>query len=160
MTVTVGTDTYLSVTGADTYCENLGKTAWDEASESAKEVALRQATQYLDANFRWTGFLYDSDQALGWPRTGAYDAEGRELTDIPSKVEDACAELAFLALGGDLNPMSLPETGGRISREKIGQIDVEYDLTDKGRQPYSVVVGLLAGIGTFRGAARTVKVVR
>jgi hypothetical protein len=155
--LTIGTNTYISVAGAVSYCEEMGKSSWADSGNDAKEAALIQATQYLDTFFTWTGFIADPNQALGWPRTCAKDPEGRELTGIPTRVANACAELAVLALDGSLAPMSLPAV--RVKRKKLGQAEVEYELTP-GRHAYDFVVSMLRGIGSFRSNGGTVKVIR
>lgn len=157
--MTVGTDVYVSVADADNYCEAMGLTSWDAAEDSEKEIALRRATQYLDANFRWAGRLEDSDQLLGWPRSYAYDSEGRLLEDIPTSVANACAELAVLALSGDLSPMTIASASGAVKREKVGQVEVEY-TQPPARHVYDKVVMMLRGIGSFSSNGGAVKVIR
>ncbi len=160
MTVTVGTDVYASVADANAYCTKYGKAAWTGA-DSVKELALLQATLYLDSYFQWVGLIDDTDQPLGWPRIDAYDAEGRLLEGIPTKVANACIELAVLALGGSLATMELPTTSGRVKRERLGEADIEYDFSAAAARPtYDLIVMLLRGIGSFGSNENAVKVRR
>jgi hypothetical protein len=80
MTLTVETgagladsDSYAGVADADTYAGNYGLT-W-AGDDAAKEVALRRATAFLDANYRarFPGYrVRRRDQALEWPRYAAF----------------------------------------------------------------------------------------
>lgn len=169
MAVVLRSDTYLSVEDADDYWELRGDETWAAADSGAKENALRAATAYLDANFRWVGRLADCEQKLGWPRMSTRgcddqpprDTEGRLLSDIPQRVQDATAELAKLALGGPLVSMQLDGQQGPIKMEKMGPAQIEYDTSGgKADGGYTYVISLLYGIGSFRKGNGAVKVVR
>jgi len=119
---------YLSVAGADTYhTEHGNPSAWSSATDAVKEGALMQATRYLDGNFSWRGTILVSDQALGWPRTGAVDDEGRDIDDasVPMGVEEATALLALYHLSTPLDASF--SRGDQIRRQKVGSVEVEYD---------------------------------
>jgi hypothetical protein len=67
-------------------------------------------------------------QERAWPRTGAstYYGEAIPEADIPAAIENASYEAAFLELTnpGSLSPVV---TGSAtVTREKVGQIEVEY----------------------------------
>lgn len=148
----VGVDGYASVGEVSDYLTARGiQAAWEGAEETKQNAAIVEATSYLDAAFSWVGEIADTTQTLGWPRLCAYDREGRLLSDIPSAVKNACAELANLALGGRLLPMSLVATESGIRRERIGDVEVEYDL-DKIAEQYQYVRLLLRGIGRMQGS--------
>ena len=73
-------DSYLSLADADLYWDNHGAPSeWTGADDSDKEGALRYGTDFLDGKFTWRGFITTSTQALGWPRGGVFDDEGRLL---------------------------------------------------------------------------------
>lgn len=147
----VGVDAYVSVEQVTAYLTARGQqAAWAAADESAQEAAIIEATSFLDAAFSWVGQLADPDQTLGWPRICARDREGRLLSGIPSRVADACCELANLALSGRLMPMSLGGSDNVVKREKIGDVEVEYDTTQQS-QSYDYVRMLLRGIGRISG---------
>lgn len=158
----VGVDAYASIDEVSEYLTARGAEAsWDAAEEAKQSAAIVEATSYLDAAFSWVGDIADTTQTLGWPRLCAYDREGRLLEDIPTAVKNACAELANLALGGRLLPMSLVSTQSGIRRERIGDVEVEYDL-DKIAEQYQYVRLILRGIGrmqtsqsSFAGLVRT-----
>lgn len=129
MTVTVGTDVYLSVADADTYWSNRGNTTWSGSTTAQKEKALREATQYIDGAFSFIG-TQKTDNLLAWPRfdvyirTGNFAGVSYDSLTIPPQVENACAELALEALSARLVPVA--DRGGAIKREKVDVIEVEY----------------------------------
>ncbi len=127
MAIIVGTDSYVSVANADTYWSNRNNSAWAAASTADKEKALRFATEYIDGTYegRWVGEHPGSaSQVLAWPRNGAVDSEGRDVTGIPQRVADATARLALEALTDFLS--AAEDRGGRISRAAVGPLDVSY----------------------------------
>lgn len=162
MAVTIGTDAYVSEAEVTAYLAARGSdTAWVAAGTTKQSAAIIEATSYLDANFRWTGTLADTEQPLGWPRVDAYDREGRLLPDIPAALKNACSELANLALGGRLMPMNLASSNSSaVKRRKIGDVEVEY-ANGSSDASYDYVSMLLAGIGAQRSATNgSVKLVR
>ena len=92
---------YISYADANTYWENHGNPSdWTDEDQSAREEAIRIASQYLDAVYKlqWKGTRCEQDQALDWPRAGGYDSDGYaiESDEVPRAVEQACCELALL----------------------------------------------------------------
>lgn len=144
MTLTAGTDSYLNLAEADAYWAARGNPDWAAAAVADKEKALREATQYLDGRFDWVGDHPGGGQALGWPRLGALDHEGRALAGIPLKVGEATAELALEALSGRL--LAAEPRGGRTRREKVGPLEVEYQRAAPGGRSFGFVVLLLKGL--------------
>jgi len=101
-----GANAYVTVAAADSYNVNHEMdTDWSGAGDSAKEKAIRLATQYLDLRFGhlWRGARYNEDQALAWPRTAFYDYDGFvvEAETIPTALANACTELAIRVVKGD-----------------------------------------------------------
>ena len=97
LTLTVGTNTYISLADAETYVEGTygpRRDAWDAdaATDAIKNTLLVQATRDIDA-LMWRGEKSESDQALEFPRDG-------EDTDDDSYdlVEAACVEQAMWLL--------------------------------------------------------------
>lgn len=129
MTIVVGTDTYLSVSDADSYWSNRGNTDWSAATTAQKEAALREATQYVDGAFNFIGHQI-LENVLAWPRNDVIIEQGNfagktyDSLTIPPQVKNAVAELALEALAARLAPSK--ERGGAIKREKVDVIDVEY----------------------------------
>lgn len=73
MTITVGTDTYVTVADADTYVSlnylstEAKSVAWDTLSDGDKEILLRRATQSIEV-LKYPGLKFDSSQTLTFPR--------------------------------------------------------------------------------------------
>lgn len=67
-TLTVGTNTYISLADAETYVSNrLGATTWDAATDANKEKALIMATKAVD-RLNLYGVKKTTSQALQFPR--------------------------------------------------------------------------------------------
>lgn len=101
-------ETYISVTDANTYHTNLGEASWT-GSDTVKEQALRKATDYIEHRYglSWTGYRKTSTQALSWPREyvpvpGLRINEYLTDNTIPVELKRACASLAVRALTNDL----------------------------------------------------------
>lgn len=92
-------DSYASVAEADDYLANkrLNTTAWASLTTAVKEAALRQATEWLDANFRWFGVVRTEDQSLRWPRSGVVGEDGYffDYDTYPQELVRATINLAY-----------------------------------------------------------------
>lgn len=165
-TIVANANSYAAVAEADSYwnTDRNDTTTWIATSTADKQKALIQATQYLDATYRWTGVIVLSTQTLGWPRNLAVDTEGRSIdsTAIPAKLKEACFELAFLALSADLLP-SL-ERGGQISRKSVtvGPIEEETEFLSgaPAGRGYPLVDRILHGLFTAKIGGGSAKAVR
>ncbi len=130
-----GAESYISVADADTYHVKRGNTAWGILTTDAKEVALRKATDYMVQTYRtqWAGARKYADQTLDWPRydvpkfdsPSGYGVYPDYYADdiVPGEVKVACAELALKTLTASL----APDIDRITKREKVGQLEVEYD---------------------------------
>lgn len=121
-------ETYISVTDADTYHSNRGNTAWASLTNAAKEQALRKAADYMIQVYRqsWIGTRYITTQALDWPRSNVPSTEDGVdyvLNTVPNEVKVACAELALKASSSDL----APDIDRVTKSEKLGPMAVEYE---------------------------------
>lgn len=145
-------DSYISEDDADTYAGDyfLGTdfTAWDNATSEDKEKALRQATQFIDENFRdrFPGVIRSESQALEWPRSGARDRSGRTLNNVPDAVKNATVELAKERLVDGRTLVPSETRGGQVKREKVGPIEVEYMDGAPSGTVYKWAEKLLTGV--------------
>ena len=137
-------ESYISVADASNYHTARGNTAWAAlATDALKEAALRKATEYMVSQYRdrWQGTRKTEAQALCWPR---YDVvvEGYLVDDesVPELIKRACAELALKASSADLNP----DLTQGVAREKVGQIEVEYDKASPQFTRYRAIDALLS----------------
>lgn len=122
-------ESYCSVAFADDWLsrngyDNYAATPWSDASEGDKEIALRRATRWIDNRYRsrWSGRRYGVDQALDWPRSYAEDHEGYYFnsTEMPTRLVQATALLASIALREDIEPNVEVNAGIRSISQKAG----------------------------------------
>ena len=86
----LGTNSYIDVAGANEYFgRRLHAEVWEQADESTKEKALRQATRAIDRQ-PLRGRKTETGQALAFPRYPD--------TEIPEVVKEACCEEALALL--------------------------------------------------------------
>lgn len=107
MALSKGTNSYVTVTEADSYFENrLDVAAWEAASDTQKQQALITATSLLDS-LNWTGIAVSASQALAFPRTGSYfDPKLGIAVDLSSdaannRLYNSTFELAYHLLNND-----------------------------------------------------------
>jgi len=138
-------ESYISIADADTYIAAYkgADATWDGASDSDKEIAARQATQYLDGVYNWMGEIYRSEQALDWPRNYIYNDRGLMEVGIPTKLEQATAEVMFLIIGGTSISEDVTRSS-QVTREKVDVIEVEYEPGATQQPSFPKVNRLLA----------------
>jgi len=145
---------YLSTADTDQYNENyINDSTWSGAAAGAKQLALNQATLYIDTLYygRWKGERTNETQALAWPRVGVVDADGYDYDsdEMPQKLLDATAELAIAAAtdGVLLTNLSSP---GTIKRKKVKADVVESEKEYVGglspQKLYSMALEQLRGL--------------
>lgn len=144
-------ESYISVANAEIYmvANKLSTvlTAWTAASEANKEVAARQATDYLDGKYRWRGSTEKPQagsgdtQALDWPRIGVTDEQGVEYDGLPQQLIDATAEMMFLVIDGTTISVNV-DRGKRVKRQKADVLEREFE-PGAAQQPSFPVVNRL-----------------
>ena len=102
-------NSYATVAFCDTYFANQGGlAAWTAATPQMRFRALVQATQWIDLVYggRFAGYRSNNTQALEFPRSLAYDAQGYEIAGIPVALQRATAEMArrWLEDASQFNP--------------------------------------------------------
>jgi len=151
-------ESYVSVAEADAYFTALGNDNWT-GSTSVKEAALRKATEYLDATYNWRGLIFSVEQTLGWPRTGVYDREGRDLAEsVPLRVKKATYELALASLTEDLLPITSSQN--YIKSEQVGSLAVTYRDDAPVDRIYRCADRLLTGLYYTRNGSGNRPVMR
>ncbi len=126
-------DSYVSLVDADAYHAAYGHAEWAGKSADARETALRSATQYVDARYRFRSEPDQPQQALAWPRRGYPWPERRVVA--------ATCELAWRALA---NPLFSDVASSNVLRETIGPMTTVYaSATEDGQVRYAVVDHLL-----------------
>lgn len=151
-------ESYVSVAETDTYFTNLSNANWT-GTDAVKEAALRKATEFLDATYTWKGTIYSKEQSLGWPRTGVYDQEGRDLKEsVPLSLKRATFELALASLSADL--VTIQNNSNYVKREKVGELEVEYRNNAPVDRQYKYVDRLLDGLYSKKLGSSNVGVIR
>ena len=124
-------NSYVEVSDTDLYHEDLGNSGWVVTQEldniSRREIAIKKATAYIDRKYagKWRGTKSSSDQALAWPRWGAYDENGYLLDAIPERVKKATMEAALRFFAGtDLLPDA--SNNKEVLQETVGPITMVY----------------------------------
>lgn len=178
-------ESYCEVADADAYHAKMGNTAWASVSAEDKEIALRRATQYLDAVYAFPGYKLNYNQALNWPRVednGAfpapYDINHQIVYIDPSSdfprgwpllpLVAAEAEVA-LRQSADMSVSLLNDYSGDeiVTEETIGPITTKYakgSMIRNGQIVFALVDRLMAQLnggtvplaGSTYGPARIV----
>ena len=129
------TTSYVSRADANTYfATSFNDAAWTALSDAQKDLALQVATRNLET-LQWYGTKCESDQALQWPREVAADGscDATVCTTIPNQLVEATCELALKLHANQSIYIDGPETtttGTYVSKERIGELEVEYDEYD------------------------------
>lgn len=153
-------ESYISVSEADDYHTSYtASSAWSDAATGDKEIALRQATQWIDTQYdnRWKGQRVDEDQALAWPRYSVVDSDGYayDSDEIPRRLRHATAELALRALSEDIYAdITQANTGISEESKKVDvlQITTKYSGTKRSTPKYRHVLDLLRPLLRAGGA--------
>ncbi len=102
MSLTVGTNTYISADDAETYfSETLRLEDWYNVTDRIN--ALVYACRLLESRVIWFGTKTSSDQALQWPRRSLLDPYGNAVDNdtTPSSVQYVQCELALYLASND-----------------------------------------------------------
>ena len=116
-------ESYLTVAEFKGYCDGRGM-SYAGNSDAVIEQKLRIAAGYIDTVERYKGSRLRSAQSLEFPRDGLTDWGGLEVTGVPGRVKQACAELAFKAFTENLY-VDL-DRGGKVASQSVGPISVSY----------------------------------
>lgn len=155
----VDADSYISVAYADDYHSSFGNSQWALLTTGQKEIAIRKATEHLDFTYQWKGVLFSENQSLGWPRSSAYDKEGRDISEmVPELVKKATAELALKASSGSL--VSDVSGGLAVKKRKVDAIETEYFEGAKVQIQYTHINRMLSGLITGMAGGIFVDLVR
>lgn len=151
MSIIVNTNSYVSLTEAETYFEDaIHASNWFLEGGILKSKALVTATRMLEREI-WAGSKTVSTQTLSFPRTDLIKADGTivDSSTIPQEIKDAQCELA-LALINDSTIQSNATTGSNIKRVDAGGVEVEFFQPTKGFKFPTIVQKL---VGQFLGSA-------
>ncbi len=155
-TASATAESYASVADVDSYALARGMAAWT-GIDSVKESALRNATQYIDATYRFKGYRVAQAQALMWPRSGVmFDRFALASDAIPVMLKTACMELAIKAISGSL---IVDPDSQYVTDVQVGPIKKSMSAPQNGGQKtYALIDSLLRDL--IAGGSGSVQLVR
>jgi hypothetical protein len=142
-TASATSESFCSVADALAYFTARGNSAWLALTTAQQEVALRKATDYMEAVYsqRWAGTRTTSTQALSWPRYNVFvNGYVTSSSAVPRVIVNACSELALRASAGEL----LSDSTQQKTRTKVGDIEVEFDKYSPQSAQYLAITASLA----------------
>ena len=149
-------ESYVGLVDGETYWAAHGSpAAWTALTDPQKESALRYATRWIEnAPYIWHGVIKTYTQSLRWPRLDVYDADGRDVAELPSILKDAVCELALEHVA---NPINTPDETA-ISTVSAGSVSVTYAQGAEKTHTHAYVDGLLRPLYSYSAnAVRTVR---
>ncbi len=151
--IVAGAESYISVSGADTYHSDRGNASWAALTTAVKEQNLRKATEYMLQVYRqrWKGSRMSSGQTLDWPRAFVYIDQilsGSSYafpslvsnTVVPVEVQRACAELALKSSTAEL----LADLTQQKASVTVGPISTTYDSSSPQFKRYTAIDAMLS----------------
>lgn len=151
-------DSYASLVEADAYNDTiLYNESWTAADDPTKEIVLKWATRLLDANMDWFGNKATEEQALRFPRYGAYGPDGYQYDSdvIPDQLKEATSEYARLLIEENIPGDANADTFSELAVASIKLKYREYD-NQQNSQVLDSVYSLIDFLGTrktFSGGA-------
>lgn len=145
-------DAYCSVEQCDAYHQKMGHAGWPSSDSTpdivgAKEVAIRQATSYIDTRFAvyLRGTRTNPEQGLEWPRVycNYYSGEPIDSHTVPTCIVKAAMEMALIAY--EKKPLYTDVQQGPLltSKSIAGVISKTWDVSTYGNQPVFGIVNSL-----------------
>lgn len=117
------------------YLDYCAKRGYDTtATDGKEEEFLRVANEFFYSNYSFKGELFKSTQSMPFPRIINYEYV------FPQRIKNAICELVLKLPNGSL----LEDTEQRVKREKVGELEVEYDTNDSQSVKYNFVFNLIA----------------
>lgn len=157
-----GANSYVTTEEANTFHADRSNGAWTAASTGFKESALINASDYIDANYKFDSFTSSSTQGLAWPRYGILNEAGYAQAGVPVAVKKATMMLALEALSGSLQGAqdSAQVLSTEQSLDGVGSTKMTFAKNTKARFP--AVDAILASVshGRVSSGMRTIVVNR
>jgi hypothetical protein len=125
-------ESYVDVAYVNAYFLKRGNTEWDLIEN--KEACIIKAMDYFESSYLFKGEKLNPNQSLAFPRL----ING--VVEFPTRIKSAICELALKA-GSEV---LLSDTTQMVKREKVGELEVEYDTNDSQMVNYNFVFNLIA----------------
>jgi hypothetical protein len=130
-----------------------------ELDPEVKEAAILYVTADISNGYDWNGVKATADQALAWPRYGAYDKDGYAIDEdvVPAPVQDATCERGLQHHeSGALNEVL--DRGGALKSLEVGPVGLEWESGAPGTPENPYVDMLLSGL--YMGGAGFAEIIR
>lgn len=121
ITLTVPTNTYVTLADADAYHTIYANADWTgNTDDEARKQALILATQSVDLLYgaKYLSIIASETQSLLFPRSAFTDNNGRYVTSIPTALKNAVCEIALLNLNGT-NIFPIANTANNVKSETL-----------------------------------------
>ena len=136
-------NSYANVADANAYCDgHLYASAWTNATDDQKAVALVMATRLIDAEYQFNGTRTTAVQALQWPRAMCPEPDNVHVPisallpipsdyvqydTVPKAVVQAACEMARELL---ITDRTVAPAGEGLKYVNVGTTQTGYDKTD------------------------------
>lgn len=148
-------NSYVSVAAADDYfvIQDTATAVWEDLTTEQKQAYLALATRYLDQKCDFRGEVATDDQALRWPRTGAYTRDRIAIgsTVIPRPVKDATCEMARYLITND---PAAGQDADKLRKIVVDVVEIEYQEGASQPKIPSIINSILYGLGFFVSGGR------
>ena len=119
------------------YFSKRGNATAAALSDTVIEQKLVLAADYIKTNYgdRFKGVQIRKEQALPWPRYGAWihdDTFLIDATEIPAELKFAQIEVGWAAVDMDISP-NVDVGDPQITTEIVGPIEVQYDVSNSSK---------------------------
>ena len=139
-----GANAYISRADFLTYHAERNNAGAAALATTVIDAAILYATEYLDSKYQWRGKIVSEDQYLGLPTEGGYDDQGREISGLPDKVPNACAEVAYIHSQTPLTASLGPRV---VENEVVGAVRQRFsDQNGNEGTRYPFIDRLLKGL--------------
>ena len=134
-------NSFITLAEAETYMEGRGnKALWTAASDGDKNITLVEATREISVKC-FLGVRADDTQALSWPRDWVINPDDPnndyyDNTEIPVRVKDAQAELAFQYIKAGTTDVAAIDPATNVKRKQVDVLVTEY--FSPGTQPLGI----------------------
>ena len=130
MALTVGTDTFATLTFVDAYHADRGNTVWGALDDATAEINIRKGADWLNRTFYMSG-VPPEGQRLQFPAEEVYDAYGRAFSSsmVPTQVQEANAIVAELYRDGTYDMEGIITADNALKKQKVDVIEVEYEAS-------------------------------
>jgi hypothetical protein len=143
-----GADSYVSLSYANNYFASRGNTDWQALTDSDKEYALVNSTDYIETIY-WGMFVGEpvlDTQILSFPRI----ADEFASDSVPDRLMRAVCELAMKNANGIV---LIEDSEQRVIKEKVDVIETTYSSYGDDTKRFNIVARLISPLLTSGSAS-------